>query len=148
MGLLLRRGLAKWWVTLMSISPRKAEVDAVVTLLTSDDYDTSEAMAKDIIKQVAGDLSKRTTFGVAVGFAGDNHPGLAIGAFYSVRDANKTAKDAREAGMEARVARLSGTGSIRAAQALKQVCVCGHKTEMHVMTTCAVAKCDCQGVDL
>jgi hypothetical protein len=130
----------------MGISPRKAEVDAVVALLESDQFDTSTGMARQIVKQVADELSKRTTFGVAVGFAGDNHPGLAIGAFYSVRDANKTAKDAREAGLQARVARLSGTGSIRAAQALRQACVCGHKTEMHVLGMCAVTKCACEGV--
>jgi hypothetical protein len=130
----------------VSISPRKSEVDAVGALLESDQFDTSAGMAREIVKQVAGELSKRTTFGVAVGFAGDNHPGLAIGAFYSIRDANKTAKDAREAGLQARVARLSGTGSIKAAQALRQACVCGHKTELHVFGTCAVAKCDCEGV--
>ena len=125
------------------ISPRKTEVDAVVALLESDQFDTSTGMARQIVKTVADELSKRTTFGVAVGFAGDNHPGLAIGAFYSIRDANKTVKDAREAGLQARVARLSGTGSIRAAQALRQACVCGHKTEMHVFVNCAVKGCAC-----
>lgn len=118
----------------------------MVALLESDQYDTSTGMAKEIVKQVAEHLSLRNTFGVAVGFAGDYHSGLAIGPWFTVRDATKVALQARECGLQARVARLSGTGSIRAAQALRQACVCGHRTEMHVFSTCSVARCDCEGV--
>ena len=137
----------------MSISPRKSEVDAVVALLESDQFDTSTSMAKELIKQVADILSNRDTLGVHAFFESStasqySHPagGLAIGPFYDKRSADKCAADAREAGMEARVARLSGTGSIRAAQALRQVCVCGHRTEAHVWTTCTIKDCDCKGV--
>lgn len=131
----------------MAISPRRDEVAAVVALLTSDDYDTSEQMGRDVIKLVADVLSKRDTLGVRVRFHDPASPGLSIGPFYDKRSAQKCVSDAREAGMDAFVARLSGTGSIRAAQALKQVCVCGHRTEMHVLGTCAVTKCECGGVD-
>jgi len=129
----------------VAISPRRDEVNAVVALLTSDDYDTSEAMAKDVVKLVADLLSKRDTLGVALNFAG-NPPGLAIGPFYSKRDAEKTATDAREAGMEARINRLSGTGAIRPVAVLTAAfCgTCNHRVEMHPNVECYVHKCDCK----
>lgn len=129
----------------MSISPRKVEVDAVVELLTSDTYDTSEAMARDLIKLVADVLSRRDTLGVALSFAG-NPPGLAIGPFFSKRDAEKCAQDAREAGMEARVNRLSGTGAIRPAAVLTAAfcTACTHRVEMHPNVECYVNRCDCK----
>ena len=129
----------------MSISPRKQEVDAVVELLTSDVYDTSEAMGKDLIKLVAELLSKRDTLGVALGFAG-NPPGLAIGPYFSKRDAEKAAQDAREAGMEARINRLSGTGAIRPIAVLTaRFCTaCDHRVEMHPNVECYVHKCECK----
>ena len=117
----------------------------MVALLESDQFDTSEAMAKDLIKLVADVLSKRDTLGVALGFAG-NPPGLAVGPFYSKRDAEKCAQDAREAGMEARINRLSGTGAIRPVAVLTAAfCgTCNHRVEMHPNVVCYVRKCDCQ----
>ena len=129
----------------MSISPRKEEVAAVVALLESDQFDTSQQMGAAIIRQVADDLSRRTTRGVAVGMPGCK-PALAIGPFYDVRSAKNCAQEAQEAGLEARMARLSGTGSIRAAQTLRRVCLCGHRTEMHVFAVCGVTNCKCEGV--
>jgi len=93
----------------MGITPRKDEVEGVVSLLESDEFDDAGEMAKAIIKLVADVLSQRTTHGVAVGMPGGK-PALAIGPCYSVRDARSIAKDAQEAGMEARIARLSGDG--------------------------------------
>ena len=127
------------------ITPRKEEVAGVVALLESNEFDTSTGMAKEIVKLVADMLSLRTTHGVAVGMP-DCKPALAIGPCYSVRDARTIAKNAQEAGLWARIARLSGTGSIKAAQALRAVCVCGHRTEAHVWTTCTIAGCGCAGV--
>ena len=129
----------------MAITPRKDEVAGVVALLESDQFDTSTGMAAAIIKLVADVLSQRTTHGVAVGMPGCK-PALAVGPFYTVRDARKCVSDAQEAGMEARIARLSGTGSIKAAQVLRTVCVCGHRVESHVFTTCTIAACGCQSV--
>ena len=126
------------------ISPRKAEVDAVVALLESDQFDTSTGMARELIKQVAGDLSRRDTLGVALSFAG-NPPGLALGPFYSKRDAEKCAQDAREAGMVARINRLSGTGAMRPIAVLTSECgTCGHRVEMHPKVECYVHKCECR----
>lgn len=71
------------------ITPRKAEVAGVVALLESDQFDTPEQMAGQIIKLVADVLSQRTTHGVAVGMPGGK-PALAIGPLYSVRDARRT----------------------------------------------------------
>ena len=130
----------------MAISPRKAEVDAVVTLLESDQFDTSTGMARELIKLVADMLSERDTLGVRLTFPDHSSPGLAVGPFYDKRSAQACLKDAQEVGMDALLARLSGTGSIRAAQALKRACVCGHKTEMHCFGVCAVARCACEGV--
>ena len=130
----------------MGITPRKDEVEGVVSLLESDEFDDAGEMAKAIIKLVADVLSQRTTHGVAVGMPGCK-PALAVGPFYTVRDARKCVSDAQEAGMEARTHRLSGAGSIRAAQALRAVCVCGHRTESHVWTTCTIAGCGCAGVN-
>jgi len=127
----------------MSISPRKAEVDAVVALLESDQFDTSAGMAREIVKQVADDLSQRDTKGVALSFPGQP-PGLALGPYYSARDAQKALTDAREAGMEARVCRLSGTGAIRPIAVLTSECgTCGHRVEMHPKVECYVHKCPC-----
>ena len=130
----------------MSLTPRKEEVAAVVALLESDQYDTSEGMARDIIKLVADILSLRTTRGVALGMPGQTPPALALGPYYTLRDAKKAVSDAQEAGLQARMARLDGTGSIKAAQVIKRVCVCGHRTEMHVFVNCAVTGCACQEV--
>ena len=127
----------------MSITPRKDEVAAVVALLESDQFDTSTSMASAIVKLVADILSLRTTRGVALGMPGSERPALALGPYYTLRDAKRAVTDAQEAGLQARMARLDGTGSIKAAQALKQVCVCGHRTEMHVFVNCAVTGCAC-----
>ena len=128
------------------ITPRREEVAGVVALLESDEFDTSTSMAKAIIKLVADVLSQRTTHGVAVGMP-DMPPALAIGPCYSVRDARSIAKNAQEAGMEARIARLSGSASIKAGEVLRTVCVCGHRVESHVWTTCTIQACGCKGVN-
>lgn len=129
----------------MSILPRKAEVDVVVAVLESDQFDTSAGMAREIVKLVADTLSKRDALGVSLSFAG-NPPGLAIGPFYSKRDAEKCAQDAREAGMEARINRLSGTGAIRPVAVLTaRFCItCDHRVEMHPNGVCYVNHCDCE----
>ena len=128
----------------MSVVPRKEEIAAVIALLESDSFDSSRDMAAQVIKTVADVLAVRTTRGVAVGMPG-KPPALAIGPFYTLADAKRTVRDAQEAGLEARMARLGGTGSIEAAQVLRRACVqCSHPIEMHIFVTCAVAKCDCQ----
>jgi len=128
----------------VSITPRKAEVEAVIALLESDDFDTSRAMAVQIVKQIADDLSRRDTKGVALSFPGQP-PGLALGPYYSTRDAQKALTGAREAGMDARICRLSGTGAIRPIAVLTSECgTCGHRVEMHPKVECYVHKCECK----
>ena len=129
------------------ISPRKEEVAAVVALLESDEFDTSEGMARDIIKLVADILSLRTTRGVALGMPGQTPPAMAMGPYYTLRDAKKAVTDAQEAGLQARMARLDGTGSIKAAQVLKKACACGHRIEAHAWITCTIVNCDCKGFE-
>src|SRR5450759_3032369 len=96
----------------MRLTPRKAEIEAVTAILTSDEYDSEQDMAKALIKTIAQILSERNTFGVAIGFA-DSLPGLVIGPLYSTADAQACITEAQEAGMEARMGRLCGTTSIR-----------------------------------
>ena len=130
----------------MGITPRKDEVEGVVSLLESDEFDDAGEMAKAIIKLVADVLSQRTTHGVAVGMPGCK-PALAIGPLYTIRDAQRVAKDAQQCGLEARIRRLSGTASIKAALVLRTLCTCGHRTESHVWTTCTIADCGCESVN-
>jgi hypothetical protein len=130
----------------MYLTPRKAEVDAVVAILIGDSED-EYTMAKDIIKAVAQVLSERDTIGVRVGFW-DGSAGLAIGPFYDKRDAEKCAKDARESGLYGITGRLSGTTSIKTAETLGGVfCECGHRKELHPKSDrCKVLPtCDCKG---
>ena len=115
----------------MRLSPRKTEIEPVVAILTSDEYDSETDMAKALIKTVAQVLSERNTFGVAIGFD-DNHPGLAIGPFFSTADAQTCITEAQEAGMKARIARLCGTTSIKPPDALVGGCgECGHRKALH-----------------
>jgi hypothetical protein len=130
----------------VTVIPRKHEIEAVAAILTSGDFDSEQEMAKAIIKLVADDLSKRVTTGVSVGFPGQR-PGLAIGPFYDLKSARRCLTDAGEAGLVGHLARLSGSASIAAVEAAKRKCAnCGHFTELHVFGTCAVTKCDCEGV--
>jgi hypothetical protein len=115
----------------MRLTPRKTEIESVTAMFTSDDYDTAEDMAKALIKTVAQLLSERNAFGVAIGFA-DSWPGLAIGPFYSTADAQACVSDALQAGMEARIARLCGTSSIKSPETRVGGCgECGHDKALH-----------------
>ena len=104
-------------------------------------------MAKDIIKAVAQVLSERDGYGLALGMDPD-HPFLAMGKYYSMADAVKGATEAREAGLTARVARLSGIGSIKPAEVRNALCECGHSVDLHPKADrCRVVNpsCKCRG---
>ena len=135
----------------MYLTPRKTEIDAVVPIIESGSFDTPEAMAREVIKVVAQVLSERDTYGVHAYYkvkGAPNFGGLAIGVFYDRRDAEKCAQDVRETGMEARIARLSGTTSIKPPASLQGViCECGHRKELHPKADrCKVLPtCPCKG---
>lgn len=141
------------------INPRDAEVDTVVNLMESGDYETPEALARAIVVAVAGELAQRTTLGIAAGFPGEA-PSMAVGPFYHSDDVKKWREEAQEAGLETRVRRLSSPGALRPAEALETPsCECGHQKDQHVVKVksgkvgppreCGVlpdgkTKCDCR----
>jgi hypothetical protein len=141
----------------MYLTPRKAEIDAVAEILNADnseEFDNAEDMARHVIKVVAQFLSERDSYGVHAYFArrwaneGAEPYGLSIGPFYDRRDAVKASQDAREAGMEARIGRLSGSASIKPPETLQGViCECGHRKELHPKADrCkTLPTCPCRG---
>lgn len=52
----------------MRLTPRRDEIKAVVELLESDDYDSAESLAKDVIKAVADLFSEREWWAYAFRF--------------------------------------------------------------------------------
>jgi hypothetical protein len=135
----------------MRLSPRKAEIEAVTAILTSDEYDSEQDMAKALIKTIAQILSERDTYGVGIGFANSNGLpgyGLVVGPYYSRADAQTCMTEAQEAGMEVRGGRLCGTTSIRSPEARVGGCgECGHHKELHPKSyKCLVLPtCGCKG---
>lgn len=49
----------------MKILPKKAEIDAALSVITSEGFDSPQAMAKECVRVVALELAKRETFAVA-----------------------------------------------------------------------------------
>lgn len=67
------------------IRPRADEVRQVVDLLESDEFDSPDAMAKELIKLCAGLLAERETYAVGEG-------GIAWGFWHDARSAQKAAE--------------------------------------------------------
>lgn len=134
----------------MSISPRANEVQAVVKIMESQDYDTAEQMAAAIVRAVAAELAKRDSLGVAAGFPGEG-PVLAVGPFYDSRDVQKYVESAQECGLETRVRRLGSPLPIAPSEAPKSRCsACPHEPAFHGSWGCGVYlsknnKCPCAG---
>ena len=111
--------------------PRKAEVQAIVSLLEGGEFDTPDALAKELIKSIAGMLSERDAYGVAIGLKTDNLR-IPHGPFFGKSEAEKVAREARARGLEAFVAPLYAP-----ARALSQdedphkPCVCSHEKWQH-----------------
>jgi hypothetical protein len=49
----------------MKILPKKTEIEAVTRLLSSDEFETPDDMARAVVKAVMLELAKRETFAVA-----------------------------------------------------------------------------------
>lgn len=116
----------------MPFTPRKSEVDAVVGLLESEDFDSPAALARAIVKQVAVQLTERPWFAVAHRFT-DGDQGINFGIFPGRPDAEKF-RD-----------RLDGeTGVVMLHPPVLTepepagVCRCGHAKELHQLGACAV----------
>jgi hypothetical protein len=116
------------------ISPRQNEVDAVVALMESEDYETADLLAKAIVVAVVEELSHRDTVGIAARFPNEEHDTLAVGPFYHSQDVRKWRQEAQEAGLETRTAPLSSPDCLRPPEAVRSgFCECGHKREQHVV---------------
>ncbi|MDH6462090.1 hypothetical protein M2302_002265 [Micromonospora sp. A200] len=74
----------------MRITPRKDEVAAVVAILESDQYNSADAMAKAVIKEVAELLDMRDWVALTHRF-GDGQLGINWGPFASESEALKLA---------------------------------------------------------
>lgn len=132
------------------ISPRSNEVQAVIEVLESEEYESPEAMAKAVIKVLTAELAKRDTLGVAGGFPGEG-PVLAVGPFYSTKDVEKYVQSAQECGLETRIRRLGSPLPIEPSKPAKAPCSgCEHEPVFHGSWGCGVYpdkknKCPCLG---
>lgn len=145
----------------MALTPRKNEIDAVLAILESEDYDDAASMAKELIKAVYAELGKRDGYGVAIGLRTDDLR-IPHGPFATILDAKRVAKEAEARGLVAFVAPLLGAANALAeeAEATHRKCKCGHPSVLHghamkpkAMSTlgCGVyrnkVKCDCKAYE-
>jgi hypothetical protein len=142
-----------------TILPRKNEVEAVLSILESDEYDDAVSMAKQIVKALGAELGRRETFAVTRGLASDDLR-VAFGPYYSQGQALKVAGAARGIGLVAHVVKVNPADEAvpTDVESVGKRCKCSHPKELHgssitprAMTTlgCCVfknkVKCDCKG---
>ena len=147
----------------MAISPRRNEVEAVVAILESGDFESSAEMSKAIIKAIADELAKRDGYGVAIGLRTDDLR-IAHGPMYSILDAKRTVREAEARGLRAFIAPLLGAANALPEEvvATHKRCTCKHPQALHgaamkpkAMTSlgCGVyhprtkVKCPCTGYE-
>lgn len=134
----------------MRVTPRREEVKRVVALLESDDFDSADALAKEIIKEVAACFAEREWYAFAWR---DRGLSLAWGPLSSDSEVQRFAKKAALGG-EGRSVKLFSTASmldrLEAAGKKDRVthCVtCEHPLGAHEHPTmrgcCAVRGCGC-----
>jgi hypothetical protein len=135
----------------MRLTPRSEEVKAVIEILESDEYDSAQAMAKALIKEVAEILSMRDWWAVAHRFAGDETGGLNWGPYSSVTEAQKAYEKFIGAG-EARAVKVYSAGHLEAmavGKKWKGFCeVCHHAKSLHMSEgnsrdKCGLSNCKC-----
>lgn len=134
----------------MNITPRKAEITALVTLLESDAYDSAEALAKEVFKTAYELLLDRDWWAYALRFK-SGPPAIFWGPLSSENEARKFAERAGLVGVEHRAIPLSSVG-----QQLRRftenegplvipVCECGHHEGIHkherAMGRCQRCRC-------
>ena len=116
----------------MNITPKKEEVAAVASLLTSEDYDTPEDLAREVIRSVYALLSERDGYGVGIGLPTDDLV-LPHGPWFNIGDAKRVAAEAQARGLRAFVARLYGPSSALPEDvgSVYKICECGHPKSLH-----------------
>jgi 2,4-dienoyl-CoA reductase-like NADH-dependent reductase (Old Yellow Enzyme family) len=116
----------------MALTPRKNELDAVIGILESDEYETPAEMARAVVKAVGAELSKRDAFGVAIGLRTDSTR-LAHGPYFTILEAKRVAKEAEARGLVSYIAPLLGAANAltEEVEATHKQCVCGHPQALH-----------------
>ena len=115
------------------ITPRSNEVDAVLGILESEDYEDPKAMARAIVKALAEQFAQRDSFGVV-----NISPGFIYGwgPFWTQRDAEKFGGALTAGGMKPYRLTLAGPEKYQAAPqgragGLGEKCPCGHLALAH-----------------
>lgn len=138
----------------MKYTPRKAEVEAVVSILESDEFDSPEHMAKAVLRAAAEQLQQRDWTALAH-FWGSEPSGLNFGPFGSPSEAEAFAAKLA-AGGEGRVVKLTspaGVTDLIDGKKGADFCAdeqCSHAAFMHLMDgtsrgKCALDGCRCRG---
>lgn len=139
----------------MRLTPRADEVEQVVAILESGEYEGPQAMAKALIKEVAEILAMRDWWALAHSWD-DGASGMNFGPFASEADAKGLAAKLACGGTAVNV-KLHSAGQIVAQvdskKGAKDFCQdprCGHAGWSHLMdgTTrgrCALDACSCRG---
>lgn len=129
--------------------PRGSEVKAVVDLLESGDYETSEDLAKTIIQTLVGELAKRDAYGIARGLRTDDLR-IPHGPYWDKRDAERAVKASREAGLVAFMAPLSSPVLPEPQRSSLARCEgCAHAVQFHDSRGCWTftkdrTRCECR----
>jgi hypothetical protein len=132
----------------VKITPRKAEVQQIVSLLESDGYENAEALAKDVLKEAAAIFAGREWHAYAWR-TGPGAPVLAWGPLSSPTEVKKFAEKAALGGEHLCVKLFSTTVMLdRIASAekgkSKHCSLCTHPLGAHEHRGgCAVGGCSC-----
>lgn len=134
--------------------PRKNEVAVVVEILSSDEFDSPEDMAKAIIKGLSAELGLRQSYVVV-------HDSTRVwGPFYVKRDAEKFGGLMAAAGGSWAMAPMLGTSLPQqgVVDSSNPLCSCGHVRLVHGSWTkgslipgpgrCNWKGCDCTALDV
>jgi len=137
----------------MKLTPRAPEVKAIVEILQSDDYETPEAMAKAVIKEVAEILAMRETWYALVIKGGAK--AVNFGPYASDAEVKQVAAKVAGAAPEFHIARMGGSGLLAARlegynkRKWTNFCAtCTHAKDLHLTdgnsrARCAL-ECSCQ----
>lgn len=141
----------------MNITPRTSEVDAVVELLESSEYDDAKSLAKDIIKRVWSELEKRDFYAALYRY-GSGEPTISYGPFSGEGEATRflkglgLPKPARllELKLYSVATQLNQDATNKKAADLKWCTDCHHPVYTHQVkgfgSKCSVGWCSCMNM--
>lgn len=116
----------------MAITPRKEEVAAVIEVLESDEFESSEDMARALVKTIATALQNRDGYGVAIGLRSDDLR-IPHGMYFTILEAKRVVKEAEARGLVAFIAPLLGAANAltEEVEATHKRCICKHPQILH-----------------